>query len=278
MEPYVIKESGEREPFSEAKLRSALARAKVPAELADEAVSEVRHELHDGMKTNEIYRLAFSFLAGRERVYAQRYGLRRAIMDLGPDGHSFEVFVGEILESQGYSVKTGQIVEGACVSHEVDVVAENAAERVLVECKFHNDQQIKSDIKVALYVQARFDDIKKRAAREGVNAFHATWLVTNTKLSGDAIRYTKCVGMKAIGWGYPVEEGNLQQLIEDAGLHPITSLTGLGEHEKRTLLEAGIVTCHRMKKEAARLPSLGLSEDRVHALLDEASKLCEGKV
>ncbi len=273
MEHYIIKASGERQLFSEAKLRSALEHAMVAPDLVGSIVARVRAELHDGMTTSQIYALAFSFLREQSHPKTQWYGLRQAIMELGPDGHAFEKLVGEILETEGYRVKTGQVVQGACVTHEVDVVADNGVERILVECKFHNDQSIKSDVKVALYVQARFEDIKKRAVREGLNEFHATWLVTNTKLSEDAVRYSRCVGMQAIGWGYP-EEGNLEQLIERAGLHPVTSLTTLGAREKRELLNIGIVTCRSLAKDPTSLARIGMGEAQVSAVMGEVKELC----
>jgi hypothetical protein len=45
-------------------------------------------------------------------------------MDMGPSGHPFEHFVGELLRAQGYVIQISQIVQGACVAHEIDVVAE----------------------------------------------------------------------------------------------------------------------------------------------------------
>ena len=273
MEPHIVKASGQREPFSEAKLRSALARSGAPADLAEGAVTRVRAELHEGITTNEIYDIAFTFLRGHSPVLAGRYALRRAIMELGPEGHPFERLVGEILESQGYTVQTGVVIEGRCVSHEVDVVAENAAERVLVECKFHNDPGIKSDVKVALYVQARFDDIKARAAGEGVNRFHATWLVTNTKLSSDAVRYARCMGMRAIAWGYP-QEGNLAQLIEQTNLQPVTVLASLGRHEQRALIALGVVTCAGLRKDPSVLAHIGMKSEQAEAVMKEVAELC----
>jgi len=49
--------------------------------------------------------------------------LKKAILQLGPTGYPFERFVGELLKYQGYEAKVGQIVQGNCVQHEVDVVA-----------------------------------------------------------------------------------------------------------------------------------------------------------
>ena len=116
-----------------------------------------------------------------------------------------------MIKSKGFAVEVGKIVEGFCVKHEVDVVGKKTGHHIMVECKLHNSLGIKSDVKVALYVQARFEDIKRKweDQRDHDTKFHEAWLVTNTKLTLDAIRYAVCVRMKAIGWSYP-DEDNLQ--------------------------------------------------------------------
>src|SRR3990167_6783794 len=110
---------------------------------------------------------------------------------------------------------------------------------LMAELKFHNQIGEKSDLKVALYVKARFDDLsaqyfdygRRRQLDEG-------WLITNTKFSSNAIRYGLCAKVAMIGWSYPAK-GNLQDLIEDAHLHPITCLTSLTITEKQNLLQNG---------------------------------------
>ena len=82
-------------------------------------------------------------------------------MELGPTGFPFERFIGEILKTQGYTVSLGQTLEGACAPHEIDVIAEKGKELMIVEAKFHNELKIKSDLRVALYVKARYDDLEK---------------------------------------------------------------------------------------------------------------------
>lgn len=50
-----------------------------------------------------------------------------------------------------------------------------------------------------------------------------------------------------IGWNYP-EKGNLQDMIEEGRLHPITCLTTLTDGEKKTLLTSGVVLCSSVKR------------------------------
>ena len=271
----ITKASGEREPFSEKKLRRSLGRSLAPQATIDEVVERILSELRDGMSTSDIYRHAFSMLKKRYPSSAGRYHLKKAIMDLGPAGYIFERFVGELLKSTGYKVEVSRTVRGRCVSHEVDVVAEKSDKHVMVECKFHNSQGIRSDVKVALYVQARFEDIEGQWKLEPGHSqkFHEAWLVTNTKLTSDAIRYASCVGLKVVGWSYP-PEGSLQNMIEISGLHPLTCLTSLSSIQKRRLLNEGTVLCRHLLENKNLLQSAGVSEANIPRVIREVKDLC----
>ena len=63
--------------------------------------------------------------------------------------------------------------------------------------KFHNELGMKSDLKVALYVKARVDDLKKHKAERGERPIDEGWIITNTKFSKMAVQYANCNGMKA---------------------------------------------------------------------------------
>lgn len=269
-ELYVTKLSGERELFSEVKLRDALARAAVVPHLIDEVVKQVRAHIKDGIPTEEIYRIAFSYLQEREQGSAGRYGLRKAIMEMGPDGHPFEDLVGEILKVQGFEVETSVLLQGKCAQHEVDVVAVKGDRKIMIECKFHNVQEIKSDIKVALYVQARFQDLKEK------DNLTEVWLVTNTKFSHDAIQYAKCAGMRAIGWSYP-REGGLQDLIEQSELHPITCLESVTKEEKRLWLDGGIITCKDIREKPNAFSIANINVKKHEIIMKEIDELCGTK-
>jgi hypothetical protein len=275
----ITKASGEREPFSEVKLRKSLERSGAGTDIIDEAVREVMTELHDGMSTAEIYRRAFRLLRRRHRPAAARYSLKKAIMELGPTGHPFEQLVGELLRSQGYSVEVAKIVHGHCVDHEVDVVASRGDKRIMVECKFHNESGVKTDVKVALYMQARFEDVEKawKAQAGSHERFSEAWLVTNTKLTTEAIQYARCVGIQAVGWSYPAS-GSFSQLIERANLQPITAVTGLTKPQKSRLLETGVVLCRNLLERPQVLESMNVSPGAAKRILEEAHSLCRKQV
>lgn len=275
-EVLVVKRSGEREPFSEAKLRHSLEKAWAKPAMIDDIVRHIRAELTEGITTSEIYRHAFSLLKQHHAPLAARYSLKEAILDLGPEGHFFERFVGELIKSKGFAVEVAKAVEGFCVVHEVDVVGEKGDYHIMVECKFHNNLGIKSDVKVALYVQARFEDIERRWKVQPGHGqkFHEAWLITNTKLTSDAIRYAACVGMKAIGWSYP-DRDNLQNLTERSGLHPLTCLTNLSNFQKRQLLNQGAILCKDLVGRPELLGSAGISAQNIPKVIREVSELCE---
>ena len=270
----VQKASGNLEPFSEQKLRRSLRRVKAPHSSIDKVIERIKRELKPGIKTSEIYHYALSLLKKEEKSVAIRYSLKKAIMELGPSGHPFEILVGEILKTQGFAVKVGQMIQGYCVKHEIDVVATKGSGNIIVECKFHNEFGTKSDVKTALYVKARFDDIKmaERANQNGSEKITETWLITNTKLTSNAIRYSNCVGLKAIGWNYP-RRGGLEALIDRANLYPITCLTSLSNAQKRHLLDGGLILCKDVDKRKSLLAEIGITGKKLDVLKQEIDNL-----
>lgn len=272
---YVVKSTGEQEAFEPQKLVSSLRKAGAAKEQAEDILRHIEHELVSGMTTSEIYRHAFSFLRHSAQPAAARYSMKRAIADLGPNGFPFEKFIAEIFKAHGYEAVTGQIVQGHCVEHEVDVVAWKGAELVMVEAKFHNEPGMKSDLKVALYIKARWDDLKDQKFDYGGKSRKVTHfqLFTNTKFTDRAIQYAECQGLSLIGWNYP-RKGSLEDLVSDTGLHPLTSLTTLTHTEKRTLLDAGLVLCKQVAERKDQLESFGIPENKIKQVLAEVEHLC----
>ncbi|MDD5152469.1 MAG: restriction endonuclease [Candidatus Pacebacteria bacterium] len=273
---WVIKNSGEREPFSFEKLRRSLLRSGADTATVEMVVSDITPEIKNGMRTSAIYKHAFSLLKKTKYPVAIRYSLRRAVMELGPSGFPFEKYVAEILRRKGYAARTGVMLKGFCVSHEVDILMEKDNKHVFVECKFRNQPGAKVDIKVALYVHARFLDLTKGHDLNEIDSpkIHEGWLVTNTKLTADAIQYANCAGLTLIGWNYP-EKGHLHDLILETGVHPLTFLTTLTTKEKADLLARGMVMCHDLKKNDSLLRTLGFSGERIKSIASEIDMVCQ---
>lgn len=273
---WVVKSTGEHERFSLNKLRRSLTRSGADDETITRIINHIIPELHNGMKTSQIYKHAYSILKKNKYPAAIRYSLRKAVLELGPSGFPFEKFVAEVLRGKGFTAQTGVVLPGYCVDHEVDVLMEKGERHIFAECKFHNQQGIKTDVKVALYVHARFMDLQKGHDIKEAHApkLHEGWLITNTKLTSDAIQYANCAGLTVIGWDYP-EHGNLQDLILETGVHPLTFLSTLSQSDKNNLLQQGVVMCRDLKNSPAPLKSIGFSDEQIKNVVDEVDQVCQ---
>ena len=263
MSIFIAKADGTRQEFELRKLLSSLERAGAEKSVSEEIAALVQKELYDGITTNEIYRRAFARLRKHRRGLAARYSLKRAILDFGPSGFPFESYVAEIFRAEGFEAKVDQMVRGACVEHEVDVVITRGGETTFVEAKFHNAAGFKTDLKTVLYVKARIDDINKG---KGL-------VVTNTKFTSKAVEYATCQGLLLLGWEYP-HGATLQDRIEATGVYPITALTTLNRREKTTLLQERMVLCNALGSRTDSLARAGITGKRADQALDEAATLC----
>lgn len=272
----IIKASGIKVPFNSGKLRQSLLRSGANAEQVENVVLEVLETLVEGMSTKKIYKIAFGLLKNSSRPIAARYKLKHAIMELGPSGFPFEQFIAELLNHKGYKTQVGIIVKGHCVNHEVDVIAQKEQHHYMIECKFHNRQEYLCNVKIPLYIQSRFLDVETSWKKlEGhAEKFHQGWVVTNTRFSGDAIQYARCMNLNLVGWDYPKNNG-LKDWIDESGLHPITSLTTLTLAEKQQLLDKKIVLCQNLNTDATLLRSIGVAPPRLQKVIDECSALCK---
>lgn len=264
----VVKASGEKEPFSEIKVRNSIKRAGIPKGIEEEVLQHVKTKIYENIHTSEIYKHIIEFLETSSQPFNKtRYALKRAIMDLGPTGYPFEDYVAEILKTKGYQTQVRQILEGKCVSHEIDVIAQKDDEKILIEAKFHNSPGTRSDVHVSLYTKARFDDLKDRYN------FTQGWIVTNTKVTTDGIEYALCNGIKIIGWNYP-ETGSLRDLVEKAKLYPITALQSLSQSQKQLLLLHGTVLCKNICLNPNIIKVLDLPIDKEEKVVLELEFLC----
>lgn len=271
---WVLKADGSREPFDESKLAESLRKSGADESVVREVLLHISREVVKGMSTSDIYRHAMIVLSKVRHPIAARYSLRRAIAGFGPSGFPFERYVAEVWKAQGFRTEVGRILSGKCVEHEVDVVAFRGDEVIVIEAKFHNEYGYKSDVKVALYVKSRFDDLMGRGVEvDGqMKKVTAGILITNTKFSELAVRYGLCAGLHMIGWSYP-SRGNLESLIEESKLHPVSCLTTISEREKRLLFDKGVVLCKSLEDDAT-IADLRLSRNKEIKLRDEIKMLC----
>ncbi len=272
----ITKASGEIATFSEAKLRKSLLRSGASEEQVDNVIHEITGRLFNGISTKRIYDLAFELLKSNHGTQAARYHLKHAIMELGPSGFPFEKYVGEILRRQGYNIRIGEIVQGHCVQHEIDVIAKLNHNQFMIECKYHNLQGTICDVKIPLYVQSRFKDVEAAWLDIPGNekVLFQGWVVTNTRFSSDAMKYASCAGLRLVGWDYPAS-GSLKDQIDELGLYPITCLTTLTKTEKQYLLDRKIVLCQELNQNTKLLEHAGIKPPRIDLVLKETYLLCK---
>ena len=269
----ITKASGARAYYAPRKLRRSLRRAGAPADLIRDIEAEIEREVYPGMSTSDIYARAFQLLHGHSSHLAARYKLKKAIMELGPSGYPFEHFVGALISHTGFRTQVGVFLEGRCVSHEVDVKAVRHQEKILVECKYHNQSGFICDVKISLYVHARFRDIEAGMEGRGEDPRFEGWIVTNTRFSDDALRYGTCAGMRLVSWDYPAK-GSLKDMIDREKLYPLTCLTTLSGREKELLLKQGLVLCRELLSREDALRRARVSATRIPGVLQECNELC----
>ena len=269
---WITKADGEKEPFDPHKLDSSLARAGANTATRADIVARVEKHIEDGMRTEEIYSHAFDMLRKTDiPAIAARYSIKRAVFALGPSGFPFEQFLAEILRAHGWTARTGVALTGRCAPHEVDVLAQKSGRTVGIEAKFHNEPGGKTDIKDALYVQARYEDLAR--SPEKSSRVDEGWLVTNTRFTRNAIRYAQCSNLTLLGWDYPHNRG-LMDMIESARVHPLTALTTLSDSEKHRLMENNIVLCKSIQSPHL-LEEYGVKPSRIPSVMEEAKHLCQ---
>lgn len=274
----VRKGDGSYEPLDYNKMRHALRKSGASRALCDEVVESLSPSLKNGVSTDEIYRLAFGQLRALRPGAAARFGLKAALLRLGPDGYPFETFIGALLKGRGYETKLRQIIPGKCVSHEIDVVASRGAyekhlpTKCIIECKFHNSAHFECHIQSALYSWARYLDVRERN-----RDIDSAWLATNTKFSGDVIAYGDCVGLKLLGWSFPEKE-SIQVRIDEKRLYPITVLSSLTRNAFSRLHANGIILAKELQDAQEKdLLRMGMPEKELIRLKEEARQAMSGR-
>ncbi|MES2225314.1 MAG: restriction endonuclease [Patescibacteria group bacterium] len=271
--PDIVKTDGSVEAWDSSKLVRSLVRAGASETTAERIRETIEATIAPTEQSSQIYRRAFTMLRQEARSTAARYSLRRALFEFGPSGHPFEDFVSELFKSEGWEVQPRQILQGKCVPHEVDVYAIRNGEHLAAELKYHNDPGYKTDVKIALYVKARMDDIWAGDGHvAGSKRVDHGFLITNTKFTRQAIDYATCSSLSLLGWSYP-HQGNLYDRIVASGLYPITALTTLRKAEKRLLIDQNIITTELLREHRQVLRELGVSSERVGAIVAEIETL-----
>jgi len=272
----IVKHSGDIVPFDVDKLINSLRRAQANEELIQQIITQIQSDIYEGITTKKIYQMAFKMLKVKSRVSASKYKLKKALMELGPTGFPFEKLVGKLFVHEGYATEVGVIVQGNCVQHEVDVIAQKDNKHYMIECKYHSDQGRFCNVKIPLYIHSRFLDVEKQWAyqKDHATKLHQGGVYTNTRFTSDAIKYGECVEMLLTSWDYPKGNG-LKERIDKSGLHPLTALTTLTKAEKTKLLDKDIVLCKELHENPKLLEQIGIDKTRHQKILEDSEELCK---
>jgi len=241
-EIYVINSRGEREPFSAKKVYRGIRKSGGGKELAKQITKIIQKEAFPGIRTCEIAKRIGKFLFKKSPREAIKFNLKEGMLKLGPAGFLFENYIGEIFSDLGYKVKLNLHLQGASSArYEIDFLAKKpktfyphnqtfGVGVYLGECKYHHRAGGRVDLGVTLMNYARYLDLKKPSMK--------SIIVTNTKFTTQAIKYSEYQGVLLLGWKHPKKRG-LEILIEKRNLYPITILPSLDLEFKDIFVKAG---------------------------------------
>jgi len=225
---YVINLEGKQEPFSFRKVYRSARRVGASRILAKQIAQSIAKDLYSGIRTVDIFERVKKELLKEEPQAALKFDLKNSLKRLGPSGFPFEKYVGAILERSGFKIQLNQYIPGHCSSYEIDFIAKKEGVLYIGECKYRNNPGDRIHLDIALANYARFLDIQngKFFKKLNQNIKIKSLLVTNTKLTTQAINYSGCVGVECLGWNYPKNHG-LENIIDSQKLYPITILPSL---------------------------------------------------
>ncbi len=268
--------SGELVPFDKEKLKGSLYKSGASRDEVGQVIDEIIPCLYDGITTRSVYQLAFKHLKKVRDSLAARYSLKRALRDLGPAGYYFEKWVSKFFRNYGYETMTSQLIEGAAVTHEADVIAKKGEDTYWIECKFRNTVDAKISVTTPMYLLSRIKDIsvKEYNLFGEKTTFSKGWLVTNAYLTTDSIHFGEYYGIDLLAWDYP-DGRSIKSLTDQKALYPVTCLTTVSQKEKEILLSRDCIMVKDLMANMGILDKLNLSQHKRKVIYKEVSELVE---
>ncbi len=244
----MIKADGRKQLFDKEKIVRTCLRMGASRETAEKIAYAVEARAYDGIETKKILKMIFRLLSRYNPAIKHMIDLRKALSLINPKP-DFERFVQILLSEHGYEVTPNQIIRGKCVEHEVDAVAKKNGKTYIVEVKHHFNYHTPTGLDVSRIARAVLEDVTE-GFELGLNnlKIDAAMIVCNTKLSNHALRYAKCRGIHHIGWGSP-PNCDLQKMIEEKKLYPVTYIKGLNKTVREKFSLAGIVLLKQLVTE-----------------------------
>jgi hypothetical protein len=273
----VIKADGTREEFSKWKVMRTCMRMGASQEAAQTIADEIESRLYDGISTRRILQMIYRRLKKHRPVMKLQIDLRRSLSLLrsAPD---FERYIQLLLAEHGYTVTSNQIIRGRCVEHEVDAVATKNGKTCIVEVKHHYKYHTPTSLDVSRISRAVFEDITEghQLGHNNLKIDYAM-IVCNTKLSEHAKKYADCRGISHISWSSPPNH-DLQTMIEEKKLYPITILKGLSATTRNRLTSNGIILLKQLteKNMLGLRRQTGIRKQKLAPLVDSAKAILSG--
>ena len=243
----VKKADGRLEQYDSSKvIRTALHLGLDRAE-AESLEKELSERIRDGIPTSEILSMIHELARKFRPELVHVRDLREAISALRPKP-DFEEYARIVLREAGYLVEPGRVLEGRCVSHEIDGIAFKGEEVFVIEVKHHRNHHAYTGLGTVLELWAALEDLRE-GYRLGFHpyAFTSAILVCNTKISLHAERYARCKGIMYMGWRYP-RAFALSDIVSSKKIYPITMLRTLSSGMIERLGDRGIVTLNQLKE------------------------------
>jgi hypothetical protein len=239
-------------------------------DVAESIAEEIENRIYDGIETKTILQMIFKRLRKHKPVIRHQIDLRKALSLLNP-APDFERFIQLLLSEHNYEVTPNQVVKGRCVEHEVDAVARKNGETCIVEVKHHYKYHTPTSLDVSRISRAVFEDVTE-GYELGLNNLKIDYalIVCNTKLSEHAKRYADCRGIHHIGWSSPPNH-DLQTMIEEKKLYPITFLKGLNAKTRNKLVHNGVILLKQLTEKTPKelRRQTGISKEKLGSIVDK---------
>ena len=225
----MTKYDGSREAYNQNKVLSSIVRSGVRKNEVVKILGRVESKIYDGISTGELYQVVAKEIEKQISPKCSHfYRLREALGKMG--SFDFEEFATKLLEKQGYLCQHDIIVPGFCVSHQIDIIAKDKNDILFyVEIKHHRNFHRNCGLGAMTEFWARLEDLTK-GFNNGQNKynFSKAWLITNTKFSGHAKKYSRCKELKLTGWRYTLndtqKEKGMEKMVEELGLSEVDKL------------------------------------------------------
>ena len=270
MTVYVTKFDGTRQPFDKTKIVRTCLRMGATRDVAESIAEEIENRIYDGIETKTILQMIFKRLRKHKPVIRHQIDLRKALSLLNP-APDFERFIQLLLSEHNYEVTPNQVVKGRCVEHEVDAIARKNGKTCIVEVKHHHKYHTPTSLDVSRISRAVFEDVTE-AYELGLNNLKIDYalIVCNTKLSEHAKRYADCRGISHIGWSSPPNH-DLQTMIEEKKLYPITFLKGLNAKTRNKLVHNGVILLKQLTEKTPKelRRQTKISKEKIESIIDK---------